>query len=466
MKEGKNGNKRISNKVCPEGMTIEEWQVALRREQAEFAQFEVLHLDQNRIWGDYSVANKQGACYRTAFRGVLSEKNYCSCLDFRTNGLGTCKHLEAVLLYLQKEVAGYPWAGIVYLPAYTSIFVNYKGGRSIVIRVGQDFASEYLALKERYFDENGVLPEENYHLLPNICEQAEAISVSFRCYDDVKDFVQERLNQKNWEAELAKVYPQSWIPFSDKCLDSELKKIATFLYNLTAQSNGLILSSDNRYIPFLISELFRTVHTFTHEHRQSYIVLSETTDILLWRKIFQYKDELKSLPISILSASEFIDLVDKGLDTVPFVYIDHAECLKEWKDTLSIAVKQISIAHLYLRVQTIEDLTPVQMSSILQHISPFILGPFYKFIHSSRTIFPLADSGQNLPETLKNIVAIAPDLQGLEPEDDNLRRKIFLDEKPEDKLKIVLKLLSELLNDEEGLALVQAHLSSLLSRIK
>ena len=40
---------RLSNKVCPEGMSIEEWQIALRREQAALSSFTVEHLDDNRI---------------------------------------------------------------------------------------------------------------------------------------------------------------------------------------------------------------------------------------------------------------------------------------------------------------------------------------------------------------------------------------------------------------------------------
>lgn len=30
------------------------------------------------------------------YRGANSEWNYCSCMDFKTSKLGTCKHLEAV----------------------------------------------------------------------------------------------------------------------------------------------------------------------------------------------------------------------------------------------------------------------------------------------------------------------------------------------------------------------------------
>jgi hypothetical protein len=33
-------------------------------------------------------------------------QNSCSCQDYRTNLIGTCKHIEAVLLYLKKKHRG------------------------------------------------------------------------------------------------------------------------------------------------------------------------------------------------------------------------------------------------------------------------------------------------------------------------------------------------------------------------
>mgnify|MGYP007110401553 FL=1 len=140
---------RLSNKICPDNMTIEEWQVALRRENARESNFSVEHLDKNRIWGDYLVCSDTGR-YKVAFRGVQSDRNFCSCLDFRTNGLGTCKHLEAVSLFLQEHVPGYPWAGLSYAAEYSSMFVSYKGGRSIRIRIGDAYRNEYERLKEKY----------------------------------------------------------------------------------------------------------------------------------------------------------------------------------------------------------------------------------------------------------------------------------------------------------------------------
>jgi hypothetical protein len=52
-------------------------------------------------WVDYIVTSQQsGRTYRVALRGLGPKESYCSCPDFRTNHLGTCKHI----LHVQDKV--------------------------------------------------------------------------------------------------------------------------------------------------------------------------------------------------------------------------------------------------------------------------------------------------------------------------------------------------------------------------
>ena len=55
-------------------------------------------------WTDYSVTSQDsGRTYRIALRGTQLGDSYCSCPDFRTNQLGTCKHILRVIAFAQKE---------------------------------------------------------------------------------------------------------------------------------------------------------------------------------------------------------------------------------------------------------------------------------------------------------------------------------------------------------------------------
>src|ERR1019366_8254218 len=83
-------------------MLIEQ-QITERRERAAGAIAKILKRPTGEPYGDYSVKSASGKIYRVAMRGPGLFENYCSCPDFRVNTLGTCKHIEALLLRLRKR---------------------------------------------------------------------------------------------------------------------------------------------------------------------------------------------------------------------------------------------------------------------------------------------------------------------------------------------------------------------------
>lgn len=456
---------RLSNKICPDGMSIEEWQIALRRENAQEAQFIVEHLDDNRIWGDYLVSSTSGR-YRIAFRGVCSDRNFCSCLDFRTNGLGTCKHIEAVALFLQEHVPGYPWAGMTYSPSYTSVYVSYKGGRNIRMRIGSEYTEEFLRLYNRYFDKDGVLPFEHYELLEKIAEEGKAISSSFRLYEDVHDFASGQIMQANWRAELADSFPEKRIPWNREYLSDEYSALEEALYSLCHGFYGVIVGGSHPIFTHLIARLAEEIYQGVEVQKVGYIVVDNEADVLQWKTVLGGYSEFAELPIRILSSTQFITLIGNEYSDASFVYIDNASGLKNWQNPVSLAVKRLSIDHLYMRIDTLQSLTPVQLSSILQHINPFVIGPFYKFIHQYRPIFPLRDDGSNMPAEAAPLIYLCSDL----PKQVDLKRVTSLTVAPtekalevhqtsQSKVDALLKALCEVASDPEALALLRSKTS-------
>jgi hypothetical protein len=72
--------------------------LAERAERAKIEKMAVATADGTRPWTDYTVTNRtSGKSYRVALRGLEPGGSYCSCPDFRTNTLGTCKHIPHVL---------------------------------------------------------------------------------------------------------------------------------------------------------------------------------------------------------------------------------------------------------------------------------------------------------------------------------------------------------------------------------
>lgn len=444
-------------------MSIEDWQVALRREHAQDAQFAVEHLDDNRIWGDYLVTSGTGK-YRTAFRGVRSDRNFCSCLDFRTNGLGTCKHLEAVSLFLEEHVEGYPWAGMTYNPPYSSIYVSYKGGRSIKMRLGEQYTTEYLKLYKTYFDSDGVLPEERYHLLEEICQQARAISSEFRCYEDVGDFAKECILKRSWQEELRNSYPEGLIPWNRTEANETYEELERLLYRLCYQYNGLLVGGRTPNCAHLIARLAEETYQGEEYPTSGYVVLETERDVQLWQGIFAQYSECSTLPIKITTASAFAELIGESYPSCTFVYVDNADRLKEWKNTVSLTLKRMRIEHLYMRIDTLSKLTPVQLSSILQHINPFVIGPFYKFIHKYRPVFPLQDDGSNMPQEAEHLITLATTLPSLSVESPDPALSYTArpaTATPQDKARYFIDALKAVLDDEEALSIIKDKIRQL-----
>ena len=72
--------------------------LAERAERARTEKMKVKSIDAGRPWTDYIVTNHlSGKTYRVALRGLEPGDSYCSCPDFRTNTLGTCKHVLRVI---------------------------------------------------------------------------------------------------------------------------------------------------------------------------------------------------------------------------------------------------------------------------------------------------------------------------------------------------------------------------------
>src|SRR5208337_3849779 len=82
--------------------TTDQEEINRRRERAQKEQFQLSNADpRHPIFSNFRVASGSGLTYSVEIRDLAGRQFACDCVDFRINGLGTCKHVEAVLLYLQ-----------------------------------------------------------------------------------------------------------------------------------------------------------------------------------------------------------------------------------------------------------------------------------------------------------------------------------------------------------------------------
>ena len=111
-------HRRVARRPSPRGLralaprpvgwrTTDADEIALRRERAASELMHVKPLEPSElVFSTFEVRSPSGACYEVEVRSLSERENSCSCPDFRTNGLATCKHVEAVIARLRRTPAG------------------------------------------------------------------------------------------------------------------------------------------------------------------------------------------------------------------------------------------------------------------------------------------------------------------------------------------------------------------------
>lgn len=134
---GKEPVNKVSYHYKPDNLTMEEWQIALRRQAAMKESFNITEINRKEFPGYYQVQNPVNHSeYRVVFRGKESLWNYYPYMDFKTNQLGTCKHLEAVADWCKSKRKRICRE----LPPYTSVYLSHKGERKVCLRIGTGHA--------------------------------------------------------------------------------------------------------------------------------------------------------------------------------------------------------------------------------------------------------------------------------------------------------------------------------------
>ena len=148
---GKKG--KLSRLRKPEEMELEEWQRQLRRQFGREQSFILKNLGAHPVFSEFEVTNPDNQnSYRVAIRGIQPGENFCSCPDFTTNALGTCKHIEFTLGSLESQRQGAAALHAGFQPPYSEVYLQYGARREVRFRPGRDCPIELARLAARFFD--------------------------------------------------------------------------------------------------------------------------------------------------------------------------------------------------------------------------------------------------------------------------------------------------------------------------
>ena len=95
-------NQKLKLPPTHDWRTTDTDEINKRRQRAREEKFAILNTDpRHPVFSNFCVKSASGLTYLVEIRDLNARRSVCNCVDFRINGLGFCKHIEAVTLYLR-----------------------------------------------------------------------------------------------------------------------------------------------------------------------------------------------------------------------------------------------------------------------------------------------------------------------------------------------------------------------------
>ena len=389
---------KISWVVKPDKMTLEEWQRALRKQIAGEEAMAVAAVDEKNLPGEYEVKNPQTKqTYKVVYRGEDSPWNYCSCMDFKTNHLCACKHLEKVKLWIS-ETRGKKVHKE--LPAYTSVYLSYTDGRQVKIRVGSDHHEEFMRLAAHYFDAEGVMFPYAFDDYDKLMTEALAIDPSFRFYQDAIDFIIEQRERKFRQQLINK--------YSDERLD-QLLTVSLYPYQKEgirfAFERGRSIIADEMGLGKTIQAI-GTAELLRREGLAEQIMIVCPTSLKYqWqREIERFTkdtDRSPDHPLTLVIEGNPLKRKEQYASDIPYkivsyncmtndvkmwgslqtevLIMDEVQRLKNWKTQISMAARKVRSDYAVILSGTPLENKLEELYSVMEFADNYCLGPYWQF---------------------------------------------------------------------------------------
>lgn len=392
--------KKLSRQRKPDQMSLEGWQRELRRQFGREQDFALANVGDEPIFSEFSVTNPQsGNTYRVAIRGQQPGENFCSCPDFATNALGTCKHVEFTLAKLERKRGGKAAFRRGFRPAYSQVFLSYGARRVVRFRPGQECPAELARLAGRYFTDEGELRPEAFDEFETFLSQAAEIEHDLRCYEDALSFIAEVRDASRRRERITAAFPDGVHTASLQ----NLLKVPLYDYQkegaLFAARAGRSLIGDEMGLGKTIQALAATEIMARELGVERVLIICPTSLKHQWeREIEKFTDRtaqviggLQPNRRALFETDAFYkitnyDTVHRDLEFIDdlahdLVILDEAQRIKNWDTRTARAVKQVSSPYCIVLTGTPLENRLEELVSIVQFIDRHRLGPTYRFLH-------------------------------------------------------------------------------------
>jgi hypothetical protein len=367
---------------------IRDQALADRRKRAGSEKFTLMPGDM--LKGDHLVENQRHRQYQVCFHDPAKGVGHCTCPDYLTSGLGTCKHL----LFAQdrlKKTKGFDQKLKKERFAFTDIFWNSRDN-------GPAFFSERLStnhadlvpILSRYFDlDTGAYRDSDLSLVLSFMDQVagdKRVRIRENLLQRVEDHVQKQEANKRSARDLpALPLKMDLYPFQKEGVRFGLYKTGVLIgdemgLGKTLQAIGLCVLKKEIFgfskvlvvtLASLKEQWKREIEKFSHEQARVVEGTPQQREALYRQdkslfKVTNYEAVLRD--VTILSRFN-----------PDIIVLDEAQRIKNFSTKTADAVKQIPKRHGIVLTGTPLENKLEDVYSIVQFLDPFLLTPLWAF---------------------------------------------------------------------------------------
>ncbi len=400
---------KLSRLHKPEDMSLEDWQIELRRQFGREQKFRLKNVGEHPVFSTFEVYNPQSqSTYRVHVRGPGPGDNYCSCPDFATNTLGTCKHIEFTLAALERKRGGPATLKSGFRPPFSEVHLEYGARRQVRFRAGSDCPETLARLAARYFDPAGVLRPEAFGRFETFLSEAGRSEHELRCHEDVLAFVAEVRDAESRRRKVAEAFPRG--PRSAAFKD--LLKVSLYDYQregaLFAARAGRCLIGDEMGLGKTIQAIAVAEILARLFGVERVLIVCPTSLKHQWQREIERCAVRSVRVVGGLRARRELDYAAEGdffkivnYDTVyrdldligrwapELVVLDEAQRIKNWNTRTARSVKKIASPYALVLTGTPLENRLEELISIVQFVDRFRLGPTFRLLHEHQVRDPV-----------------------------------------------------------------------------
>ncbi len=376
-------------------------QIERRQQRAREEITKVVNQGHHPLFSVFEVTSLSGHAYRVEVHSLTELRNTCTCPDYRTNLIGTCKHIEGVLIHLRKAYGNRLPELTRQRPTGTQVYLHYE--TDVTVRVALPLPRRQVVrdLLLRHFDSTGVLIGAPPQTFPRFFSELDRLPPRDRALVRVDQAVPEQLALLQDRETVAQ--QKAWFLDQVQRGQRTFDVLSTKLYPYQ-QAGALHLAFGRRALLADDMGLGKTIQAIAAAALLKDLRGIERALIICPASLKQqWAREIKrftSLPVTIVEgglnarreayrAPSFFkiinyeivrrDLADLQQIRSDLIILDEAQRIKNWRAKTADMVKQLRSRYAFVLTGTPLENRLDELYSIFQFLDPRILGPLWNF---------------------------------------------------------------------------------------